>query len=212
MRRGLVVFVLVLAAASADAQLALRFEEQAVSATGISPGGSSVWLAVSLEQPEVYVRLVTRRQVLTDPDRDGEAIFEVLPVVPPRSAWIVVDVESGQVALGAPEGGRLRQRPMPEGAIHRLKGEGLDAVTVDGRRLEVLLVRPGVGAWGGRLGDGGPLDRDGLGDGKVALALVDLPNLAGGERAPTTLEKGDVFAVVNRETLDLISYVHGEGR
>lgn len=73
-------------------------------------------------------------------------------------------------------------------------------------------MRPGVGAWGGRLGDGGPLERGGLGDGKVAVAFVDLPILAGGERAPAILEKGDIFAVVNRETLDLISYVHGEGR
>jgi hypothetical protein len=75
---------------------------------------------------------------------------------------------------------------------------------VDARGLaEILVVRPGTGAWTLRLGDGGPADEDGAADGRLEAALDRMAPLAGSPPPPSTFQKDDVVLVLDPNLLEM---------
>ena len=101
----------------------------------------------------------------------------------------------------------------------RMEGRGIDAaqelagslggapdLLQDRRELiEVLLVRPGQGAWELTVGDGGPADEDGTGDGHLQASFSRMNPLASlaAPSAPAKLAAGDLLVVVDPETLEV---------
>lgn len=195
--------------ASAPPELAISFEDASVVAGKLSPGGDALFFGVARRAMGTFHR-VERYLGAEIVDAQGEARLALEEALAPKAAWAVVDLETGAFRLAAPEGFELVVLPFP--------GEGFEAGAVAGRvdRLEhpvpwvdLVLVRPKVGAWSLRAADGSEQDRDrdrggGARPGRVVTGLEDLEPLAGGPEPPEEYAAGDVLLVI--DPLDLRVY------
>ena len=76
-----------------------------------------------------------------------------------------------------------------------------------------LLVRPGVGAWQLRVGDGGASDEDGEPDGTLRAALSSLtPVKEGGPPPPERFSPRDVLLVIDPERMESAAVRIGAGQ
>lgn len=176
-------------------------EETGLSLTGLTPGSTVFALAVAQETRLGYVDLWRRDQVLIDSDNDG-AVQWTVPVVPDRSVWVSVESNGGGSALSAPEGVTPAEQIWPGGVLlstdPALKPHLLIALPT----AELLWVRPGLGAWRSRGGDGALNDLDAEVDGILRLRLSTFEPLDGvAAQHPTDAQAGDVFVVVDPESL-----------
>ena len=151
--------------------LAVTLQPSSVTVDGVTAKGQVVWFSVAREVADDDVANIVRRaEVQTDDDGDGKVVWNLDGEVPLRSIWVAVDLTTGQAAAVTPEGYPLRR------VGWRGRGLGRDnprADRVEDLRVhaEVLLVRPGKGAWRLTARDGRAEDDDGAVDGKIAAAL-----------------------------------------
>jgi len=215
MKRALQLLLCLALPAAALAQPAagkdpkISFEERAVSVDGVSPKGEVVWLSVAREvAPDDVATLVRRSDVLTDDDGDGTVRWDLDRAVPLRSIWVAVDLATGAIATATPEGYPLRRVSW--------RGNGLenspraDRVADARGYAEVLLVRPGEGAWRMTVGDGGADDDDGVADGRVAAALDRLRPLGRSAAAPARFGPRDVIVLIDPNRMELTVVEAGE--
>jgi hypothetical protein len=193
------------AEASAPPELLVSFEEAAVLAVELTPGGDVVFWSVGRE-PLGSVQRVVRHLGLAVVDAQGEARFEPESgEVLLKSVWAVAEVATGAFAIAAPPGFVLREIPFP--------GNGF-AVGAPGRvnrlrhpksALDLLMIRPGVGAWRLRAHDTSAKDRDGEDDDQVLTDLDDLDDLEpfdpAGPEPPERYARDDLVLVVDPEDL-----------
>lgn len=194
---------LVFATAAGAEPFRLTVEGEAVVATGATAKGQVVFFGITREvAPDDVVEVNRKVDVLTDEDGDGRVAFPQGRAVPLRSAWVAVDLTSGDVEAAAPEGFRLKKVNFRgRGAGKRPDGRGS---VVDARGIaELLVVRPGVGAWTLYLGDGGPGDEDGTPNGQLEAALDRMEPLAGSPPPPQTFQKDDVVVLLDPDQLEM---------
>lgn len=171
---------------------------------GASLGGSVAFLAVARERRADYSRVTVVREsaaasadLVAIPWEGGE--------VPLHSVWIAIDETTGALALsspGSPEGPRPDLVTIPPGET---------TITMKGRWLEVLIVRAGVGRWGGTVTDGSASDLDGLVDDTIRFNLAGLERLAGPAEA-TAGSPGDLVVTIDLDTLDSSAAILGGAR
>jgi hypothetical protein len=160
-------------AASAAIEPAITFEARAVVASGITPGGQVVWFSVARQIAERTATLVRREQIADADDKDGSVRLELGRPVPFQSIWVAVDLTTGAAAVAVPEGYPLRRVDLPGRNLHAGGGKP-DWVEDDRGYVDLLLVRPGEGAWVATVGDGGAEDDDGAYDGRLVASLAHL--------------------------------------
>jgi hypothetical protein len=185
---------------------------EALIIEGLARGGSVALMSVAREPSYYMAHVVSRRELLVDADGDG-----VIRYAPPNgvafsSIWIAVDLSSGEVRVAAPEG--FHPPEMEQRGAGRGKAVEAIAATIDIGRNEacILVVRPGSGAWSTSARDGSPGDRDGRANGRLRLDLSTLRGLAGTSgQPPHALQKGDVVAVLDAESMEYAVVVAGEG-
>ena len=197
----------VLAAASP----AIVLGEQSVVAEGLTPAGRAV--VFSIGKPPGHLMPVTVRfEEIVEADAAGVAEIELPGPVASRSVWAAVDLQSGEMALAAPDGFSLRQVDFPARGI----GQSRRFLRDERRFLEVLLVRPAagvpaggdpaaeVGAWGRTYGDGGEGDGDGMGNGVIEAPIERLRPIGDSPLGPPVeLRPGDVVVAVDPTTLEI---------
>ena len=200
---SLLLPVAALAQPSAAPSPVLAFQKSAVTVAGVSPRGQVVLFGEAREIAEDDVAtLVRRSQVLTDDDGDGTVTLDLGRDVPFRSVWVAVDLATGQVAAAAPEGYPLRRVNWRGVGIAR--GNSSSDRVEDARTFaEVLLVRPGAGAWQLTVGDGGEGDDDGAADGKIAVALDHMTPVAGTAPPPARFDPRDVVVLIDPNRMEL---------
>jgi hypothetical protein len=135
------------------------------------------WLGVSRESLRELDRVVVRRTVETVPAGTITANLPWEGVVPFRSAFVAVELETGQEVTGTPNASGVRP-----GRGGRDRGEAPGAV-IPGQSLQILVVRAGGVAWHGAVADGALEDLDGAADGAVSF---DLPTLTAVGDAPVS--------------------------
>jgi hypothetical protein len=182
---------------------AITFDKSSVSVAGVSPKGQAVLFGVAREISEDDVATIVRRsQVLADDDGDGVVKLDLGRDVPLRSVWVAVDLATGQVAAAAPEGYPLRR--VDWRGVGIVRGNSRADRVEDARTFaEVLLVRPGAGAWQLTVGDGSERDDDGAADGKLAAALDRMTPVAGTDPPPTRFDPKDVVVLIDPNRLEL---------
>jgi hypothetical protein len=191
---------------------AITFDKSSVSVAGISPNGRMVLFGVAREIAEDDVAtLVRRSQVLSDDDSDGVVKLDLGRDVPLRSVWVAVDLATGQVTAAAPEGYPLRRVNWRGVGIARGNPRA-DRVEDARRSAEVLLVRPGAGAWQLTVGDGGEGDDDGAADGKLAAALDRMTPVAGTDPPPARFDPKDIVVLIDPNRLELTIVQAGNPR
>jgi hypothetical protein len=192
--KSLAVGLVLLASPLSATPPEITFEPGAVVARGITSKGQAVWFSVAREISRRSIHVVPRHAVEVDDDGDGAVRLELEQEVPLRSIWFVVDLATGETAVATPEGFPLLEMDLPGKAIPA----ALNRLDLERRFAYLLLVRPGVGAWQLRIGDGGESDEDGEPDGTLRAALSSLaPLQEGGPPAPERFSPRDVLLVID---------------
>jgi hypothetical protein len=182
----------------------ITFQPRSLAVSGLSPKGQAVGYGIAREIAEDDVATVVRRaQLLADDDGDGKAEWALDREVPLRSIWVVVDLATGEVAAAAPEGYPLRR--VDWRGVGLVRGNPRADRVEDARSFaEVLLVRPGQGAWRLTLGDGSDLDDDGKPDGRLAAALDRFEPFPGTSAPPPDrFDPRDVVVLIDPNQMEL---------
>jgi hypothetical protein len=176
---------------------ALTVSAQAVTATGMTPGGTVVWLEMARKIAE-YEPLYLRQQGEVQADAQGQAQLPVTETVPPVSIWIAVDLKTGAYATASPAGFSPLVFALAPGSLE-VRGATLPDQLLDAADYaEVLLVRPGTGAWGKTVGRGGGADESDPSEPAFRLSLDRLdPLLAAHGPAPGKLQANDLIFVLH---------------
>jgi hypothetical protein len=174
----------------------ISFEEKAVVASGLTPGGTVAWFGVQRRVDADFSGEIVRLWDAGKVGADGTARIDLPTPVSPRSLWTAVDVTSGEFDVVAPSRYRIA-RPEKPGRLRAGQGANPDDIEDERPYLAGLVVRPGEGAWSFSGGDGGPRDEDGQNDGRVRFAMDKLDPLPGSPAAPAKAKGTDLWIVVD---------------
>lgn len=179
----------------------LDFEAQRVVLGGLTPSGNLAWYSISRE-PQGYSTRIVQRSGLATADALGGAAIELEGDLAPVSVWVVVDLEGGGFAVGAPPATSFHDVGFDPGSLVASSPGKLDRLVHARPYLELFLARPGVGAWVMAAGDGGEGDDDGAQDGLLHTPLAALQSLEGSPPPPDELQAHDVLVMVDPRTLE----------
>jgi hypothetical protein len=119
-----------------------------------------------------------------------------------KSVWAVADLVTGAFAIAAPPGFVLREIEFPGNGFAAGAPGRVNRLRHPKASLDLLMIRPGVGAWRLRAHDTGLADHDGEDDDRVLTDLDDLEPLEpGGPEPPERYAREDVVVVVDPEDL-----------
>jgi hypothetical protein len=192
---------LLIAVPAAAVPPVLSFEAQAVTAAGITPKGRVVWFSIAREISRQSATIVPRIELVTD--GDGKIRFSLSQEVPVRSIWFAVDLETGEAGVAAPEVFGLQEVEFPARAIPA----ALNRLDLDRRFVYAVLVRPGVGAWKLRVGDGGASDEDGQADGTLRASLARLEGIGSSPLPPPAhVSPRDLLLVIDPNSMEFLRF------
>lgn len=202
--RPFLTLVAVLAARLVCAQptqtaVQISFADLAVHATGITRGGDAVVFAATIGRYSGMQKLGRHARVITDDDSDGAVTLSV-DELPAASVWAVVDLQSGAYSVAAPPGFSLRTMDIP---VHGWRG-GLEHIDIRRDYLEVLVVRPGRGAWTLRAAEGGSNDDDGSVNAVLRTRLSRMQRIYGPDAVarPPVITPRDLLLIIDPHELD----------
>jgi hypothetical protein len=200
---------LCLGSAPGWAEVEVSFGDSAVHAEGLTSGGTAVVFAVARTR-DGWLRRVSQFALPVAVDASGSASVELPEAVPPMSIWAVADLATGEVGVGFPEG--MEGLPL-------LEDDGTPmtvGLVVSGRILagvaeaDILVVRPGVGAWRLHVGDGGLSDEDGFPNGALQVQLANMIPMIEGSGPLHGVRPGDSIVLIDpREMAYLAERVGG---
>ncbi len=197
------LFVGLAIASSVAATPSLDFFPNSVRALSVTPNGCAVFFSVSHETAPWMSHVVPRVVPMVDGDGDGVVNYLANSNLVEKSIWAVVDATTGDVTVDAPDGYTPQEVLINPYTLIQA-GEKL----IDSReQLEILIVRPGVGAWHRRIQDGGPADEGLESDGMVMTSVGALNLIWSATNKPPTLKNvkaGDL--VVGIDPVSMVYY------
>ena len=190
----------------------VTLETDAVLVSGMTPKGQVVLIGVTREIgdddfPEVRRHL----EVVADEDGDGAVRYPVAEGVPLRSLWAVADLVSGDHDVVSPEKFGSRRVNWRGRGVQR-RNDGKDAIEDQRTILELLVVRPQVGAWALRVRDGNETDEDGLIDGRLQGTLEQMKPLAASPQPPSVFQRDDLVLALDPAAMEITLVKVPEGR
>jgi len=177
---------------------ALRFSGKTVTVTGIAPGASAVVFSVANEPDGGAVPIpmrTTQTVQLNDDDRDGQVSFDRERVVPAVGIWIAVDLSSGERTVSGGPGFEPVALQLTDVAKQDNNGQ-LRKLSADLGEVEVLVVRPRMGAWQGYVAKSSKADES-RGNEALRWDLGALRSIGNSPAAPNNLKQGDIVAIVD---------------
>jgi len=134
-------------------------------------------------------------------DSTGTVRFEVAAGVPTRSVWFAVDAQTRDYAAGSPSPALIRPSLNTPG-IRSGVDAGNDALDLDRRLMDILVVRPGAGAWIGSCGRNSMKDLNRGKSGAMQLSAGGMDAAPKSTGRPTTFRPSDLIVAVDSETLE----------
>ena len=198
---GSFLVLLLLPATAGAAGPELRLDLQSVVATEVTPGGAAVFFSVSREPLAWMEQVVCRAAFLTDEDGDGTVAFLLEGELAWKSIWAVVDFQTGELALATPEGYPLEE--MDHAVVKGLFGgpsERIRSGPNQPESLNVLIVKPKVGAWSQVLEGGRLVAQRDLLDGSPA-ETTGRPAEAISDHHPKPPRPDEVFVAIDPHTM-----------
>lgn len=129
-----------------------------VRVAGVSPGGAVVLMGVAREPLPGAAQVESWLLQLPDDDRDGQVTLELTRAVPFKSAWLAIDLATGQSGGAAGEEFPLDTvLPGPAGFSFD-RSLNVPLIRLDRATVHFALIRPGIGAWAAKAYDGGDAD------------------------------------------------------
>jgi len=173
--------------------LGITLDGDAVVVSGLEPGTEIVYFSVSRFSAAYVPRTERRSERLADEDADGEVRIALDRPVPPKFLAVAVELPSGRFAVWTPDDSPGREVAFPENSLRPGPGDRLDRLEDGNDYIELLLVRPGRGAWALTTGDGTPTDESPSSDGLVLAALASMVPVGDSGEPPEEYEKDDLL-------------------
>jgi hypothetical protein len=164
--------------------------------------GHTVFLFGAAQHRGGTLQLKRWQRPVTDHDNDGRAYVELAEAVAPNSVWIAVDSETGATGTAAPEYSEFRQITFPSAVLRKDASGVLDRYMTGREMVDLLVVRPRVGAWTGFAADGHESDADGEQNGGVTMTFSTLRRMHGNAPPPPHLTPHDVVVAVDLRRLE----------
>ena len=183
--------------------MTITVDAKSVTVSGVPPGDSVVLFSCSRLPHKRSIAVRPDAVVLNDDDRDGIVALTPAEGVSRRSVWVAVDQTTGDTATAAAPDYPLYVAPLPGDGLKRDSEGGIAELAIELPRLSLLLVRPRTGAWMMTAFDGEASDHDGNGNGRVELQFESARTVAGKEKAPKHLKKGDTVVGIDPGHLDV---------
>jgi len=180
-----------------------QFSARSVTVSGVTNGGSVAFFAVAKEPtlsvPPIPLK-TTHTLILHDEDGDGDVVLERELVVPVIGIWIAVDMTTGQwIASGSPG---FVAEVIPAGELAKKDNAGqLRKLDLESSEADVLLVRPGAGAWSLFAARTGRLDESAKGDRSLRVDIAGMRALGSSAAGPPAFRKGDIIAVIDARAM-----------
>lgn len=202
---SLLVALLLLAAFSAAAAppakdaFRVTFSGATVTASGVAPKASVLFFALGRQYVPWEEGVFKLDAVVPDDDGDGNVTYMMKDVtaIPARSIWAVCNLDTGDLVVTGPGGYVPVPFDLPGNGMKRGANGQIEKLELIGAEwLEVLLVRPGKGAWRGVIYDGGEGDEDKVNNRHIQRGFTGLTSLAGGD-APDHLTGRDVVVIID---------------
>jgi hypothetical protein len=170
--------------------------------TDVTPGASAVLFGAAQQfSSSGSVQLKRWQRSAADEDRDGRVELTLPEEISTQSVWIVVDSATGAVAVAAPPESRFRQLNFPDAVLRKNASGELDRFVSGRGMVDLLIVRPRVGAWAAFAADGHDSDADGVQNGRTSVDLSRGRSLVGRVPAPRQLTPRDVVVAVDLRRL-----------
>ncbi len=205
MRRGLplalVAAFALLPASWLESAPRITIKEQQVIVTGVTPGAAVAWIGVSCEEPRWVLQRFVWNRVTVDEDNDGMVVLDIGRDASPVSLWAAVDVATGESAVEYGEAVEPRPVAFPANRIGPKPADG-DWFSDARKRVEMVVVRAGVGAWHLSAGDGAQGDSDGRPDGVLRPALAAMTGALSTAPVFAGFDAGDIVLAVDPGRLE----------
>ncbi|HYH07748.1 MAG TPA: hypothetical protein VEK11_11895 [Thermoanaerobaculia bacterium] len=187
---------------SGDTAPTVVLESTQVLANGVTPASPVILYGIVRNTAPGAV-MMRRLTIVNDADASGAVRFTLPYASTETTIFAVVDYATGRYTIVTPEVFPLEIRELTPSMLRR-KGGDYDALDVDARWLQALLVRPGSGAWQIFATDGSALDRDKQSDGRTMLDGLAMTKIAGSGVAERIRHK-DVLIVIEPETMRVLA-------
>lgn len=189
-----------------QSRIAVQVRAKEIVASGVSPG-TDVYLFGGLQVGRgFYSTLLTVDLTASDDDHDGIVTFAYPEGIPLRSVWVAVDQRNGDIGAGVPSGYTLRMTSVPPGAWKRKSGAAIDALAIEHKALEYLVVHPGQGVWRWQADQGSKRDEDGLDDNVVTISPARMRRAGkGSPAAPAAFAAGGVVVAIDPFSLEVLT-------
>lgn len=169
----------------------IRFENHRIVASGLTPNAPVVLFGVTLEGLGYEVQ-AERFATLTTGDLLGTATYSTGREIPARSFWVAVDLISGRYVSGGPPG-----TPATIAVLDPSEVTGAGRLVRRAVFSEILVARPGLGAWTLTAGDGGASDDDQRFDGRITTSIGRMRPVGGGVPPPSQFAPNDVIVAID---------------
>lgn len=192
---------------------ALTVDSSAVSIANVRPGASVALAGVATIPKPLFPGGASYCRIVTDADGDGRIAFAPSDGVAWRSLWVAVDLDTGAYSIATPE--RYPARPMaaPQEVVRRGNFGQMNRWWHERAVLNLLVVRPGEGAWmlsaskGSNVDDDKQNHRPGFG-----TVLDSFSPVTGSTPAPKHFRRGDVIVALDPINLEyyVLALTQGE--
>lgn len=194
------LFIAVTRLDAAEAVPAITFDSTHVIAAGFHSGRDVIIFGVGTGPGPYFLRLMRFTDTRTT-DSAGMVSFEIADGIPDRSVWFAVDTQTRDYAVGSPSPALLRPVLNGPGIRHRAEGEA-DSIDLDRRLMDLLLVRPGSGAWIGSCGRNSLKDLNRGKSGAMQLSAGEMTAAPKSTGRSSTILPSDLIIVIDSETLE----------
>ncbi len=181
----------------------LEITATTITARGITPGGTAVIVGSGRQQSGPRWGITRRQYLRADTDQDGVI---TLPQTASTAfiAWAVVDLVTGRHSVAVGPGTTLRRVDLARSIKRGPDGIGTSIATGH-EFVEVLWVRPGIGAWAASVGDGGQADADRTPDGRTSCDLQTMRPIGKSPAAPRHMLPGDTVVIIDPFTTEIFA-------
>lgn len=169
---------------------------QAVSATGLTPGGAvAVLTSWRVKADASWYSSQTWQEAQADTVGTIGVTFD--HAFPPGALVVVVDVSSGRVHLHDVGTARFERTPIATQQLQRDDAGNVTELLSPNESTFTVLVRPGEGIWVQIASDGGTGDADGSVNGRVRTDPANLLPIAGSGAPPQVIQSNDLLFVMD---------------
>ena len=200
--RALFITLLITApSTAATSNLQVEFGPQSLTFTGITPGGTVIVFGVArepLNTRPITPAVVVRAETLIDLDRDGIVRLDLAVAVPRQGMWAAVDLASGAHAAFPTPGYEPRRIDVDQELLRHDNAGQLKKLEWPFGEIDILVARPGEGAWRFYASKASELDENRGGNSAIRVDLRTMTVIGNSPEGPGKFRKGDIVAIFDR--------------